>query len=48
GDFEILQFDVGKNRTDSSYAKIRVTGNTQEHLYSILSDVYRLGATSPE
>jgi lysine-ketoglutarate reductase/saccharopine dehydrogenase-like protein (TIGR00300 family) len=48
GDFEILQFNVGKNKTDSSYAKIRITGRTQEHLDSILSDVYRLGAISPE
>jgi lysine-ketoglutarate reductase/saccharopine dehydrogenase-like protein (TIGR00300 family) len=48
GDFEILQFMVGKKKTDNSYAKIRVIGKTEEHLDTILSELFRLGATSLE
>ena len=48
GDFEILEFNVGKRKDDYSYARIEVIGETQEHLATILRELYRLGATAPE
>jgi lysine-ketoglutarate reductase/saccharopine dehydrogenase-like protein (TIGR00300 family) len=48
GSFEILEFKVGKRKEDHSYARIEIYGESQEHLDSILGDVFRLGATVPE
>jgi lysine-ketoglutarate reductase/saccharopine dehydrogenase-like protein (TIGR00300 family) len=48
GDFEFLEFKVGKKKFDYSSATIKVMGRSQKHLSSILGEVYRLGATSPE
>ena len=48
GDFEILEFNVGKRKDDYSYARIKVIGESQEHLDSILRELFRLGATVPE
>ncbi len=48
GSFEILEFNVGKRKEDQSYARIDVYGESQEHLDSILSSVFRFGATVPE
>jgi lysine-ketoglutarate reductase/saccharopine dehydrogenase-like protein (TIGR00300 family) len=48
GDFEILEFNVGKRKDDYSYARIQVIGESQEHLDSILRELFRLGATVPE
>ncbi len=48
GSFEILEFNVGKRKEDQSYARIDVYGESQEHLDSILSNVFRFGATVPE
>jgi len=48
GSFEILEFNVGKRKEDQSYARIEIYGESQEHLDSILRDVFRLGATVPE
>ncbi|MDP6458664.1 MAG: TIGR00300 family protein [Candidatus Bathyarchaeota archaeon] len=48
GSFEILEFNVGKRKEDQSYARIDVYGESQEHLDSILRNVFRFGATVPE
>jgi lysine-ketoglutarate reductase/saccharopine dehydrogenase-like protein (TIGR00300 family) len=48
GDFEILEFNVGKRKNDYSTSKIEIIGETQEHLNTILREVFRLGATTPE
>jgi lysine-ketoglutarate reductase/saccharopine dehydrogenase-like protein (TIGR00300 family) len=48
GDFEILEFRVGKRKNDYSYSRIEVYGENQEHLDSILRELFRLGATIPE
>ncbi|WP_332449330.1 ornithine cyclodeaminase [Methanoculleus sp.] len=48
GEFEILTFDVGKQKTDTSYARLRVAGPTERQLDAILSELHRLGARTPE
>ena len=48
GDFEFLEFNVGRKKHDYSSTKIRITGETREHLDNILGEVLRLGATLPE
>jgi lysine-ketoglutarate reductase/saccharopine dehydrogenase-like protein (TIGR00300 family) len=44
GNFEILVFDVGKKKTDPSYARLRIAASNKEKLRSILSELHRLGA----
>ena len=44
GDFETLEFKVGKHKTDTSYAKIVVRGRNPKHLEDILKEIYPLGA----
>ncbi|NYT06097.1 MAG: TIGR00300 family protein [Methanomicrobiales archaeon] len=44
GDFEILQFDIGKRKKDPSFARLRVTAPNADHLASIMSELHRLGA----
>jgi len=48
GEFEILTFNVGKQKTDTSYARLRVTAPTEWQLDAILSELHRLGARTPE
>jgi lysine-ketoglutarate reductase/saccharopine dehydrogenase-like protein (TIGR00300 family) len=44
GNFEILVFDVGKKKTDPSYARLRIAASDKKKLQSILSELHRLGA----
>ncbi len=44
GNFEILVFDIGKKKTDPSYARLRIAAVNREKLRSILSELHRLGA----
>jgi hypothetical protein len=44
GNFEILVFDIGKEKTDPSYARLRIAASSKEKLQSILSELHRLGA----
>jgi lysine-ketoglutarate reductase/saccharopine dehydrogenase-like protein (TIGR00300 family) len=44
GDFQVLEFTVGKKKKDPSYARLMVRGKTQKHLEDILELVYRAGA----
>jgi lysine-ketoglutarate reductase/saccharopine dehydrogenase-like protein (TIGR00300 family) len=48
GDFETLDFRVGRHKTDPSYAKIVVKGRSPEHLEDILKEIYPLGAVAFE
>jgi len=48
GNFEILQFDVGKRKQDSSYARLSVSAPDREQLESMLSELHRHGARMPE
>lgn len=44
GNFEILMFDIGKKKTDPSYARLRITAQNKDQLKAILSELHRLGA----
>jgi lysine-ketoglutarate reductase/saccharopine dehydrogenase-like protein (TIGR00300 family) len=44
GDFQVLEFTVGKRKRESSYARLLVSCRSQEHLYELLESVYREGA----
>lgn len=44
GDFQVLEFSVGKKKKDSSYARLLIQGNDRDHLHQILESVYRDGA----
>ena len=46
GKFEVLDIDVGKKKTDESYAKLLVQGKNKNNLEEILEIIYRLGATA--
>ena len=48
GEFKVLGFNIGKGKTDYSYARLMVMGSSQKHLQSILKDLYLLGAVSKE
>lgn len=47
GDFEVLEFSIGKQKTDYSYAKLLVKANSQEHLNQMLHELFRSGAVTP-
>ncbi|MFL6489006.1 MAG: TIGR00300 family protein [Nitrososphaera sp.] len=44
GDFQVLEFTVGKRKSDPSYARLLVKGKSKQHLESILEQAYREGA----
>lgn len=44
GNFEILKFDVGKQKTDPSYARLKVNAANEEKLDAIISELHRYGA----
>lgn len=46
GEFEILSFDVGRTKTDTSAAVLRVFGRDQAHLEQMLRAVQEHGATA--
>jgi lysine-ketoglutarate reductase/saccharopine dehydrogenase-like protein (TIGR00300 family) len=48
GEFEILEFRVGKKKTDYSYARLLVIGKSEEHLAEILHELHKFGAKIPE
>ena len=44
GDFQVLEFTVGKKKGDPSHARLLIVGKDKEHLDSLLKSVYREGA----
>ncbi len=44
GDFDTLEFNVGKHKSSHSYARILVKGKTPQHLADILDEIIPLGA----
>jgi lysine-ketoglutarate reductase/saccharopine dehydrogenase-like protein (TIGR00300 family) len=48
GEFEFLEFNVGKRKDDYSSTKILVIGETEEHLQKIMSELLRSGAMLQE
>jgi lysine-ketoglutarate reductase/saccharopine dehydrogenase-like protein (TIGR00300 family) len=48
GSFEILEFEVGKKKTDVSYARLRLMAQDEANLTQITSELHRLGARPVE
>jgi len=48
GEFEILEFRVGKKKQDYSYARMIILGKDDKHLDQILKELHKLGARLPE
>ena len=48
GDFDFLEFDVGKRKTDTSKVKMAVYAESIDHLKSILDEMSVLGASISE
>lgn len=48
GDYKVLEFDIGKKKIDTSYAKLLISGDTQQHLDQILEELQNVGANIPE
>ncbi|RLG54908.1 MAG: TIGR00300 family protein, partial [Candidatus Hydrothermarchaeota archaeon] len=48
GEFEILEFEIGKRRELPSYAKLLVMAEKRELLEDILEELQKLGATLTE
>ncbi|MBW9223130.1 TIGR00300 family protein [Methanothermococcus sp. SCGC AD-155-E23] len=48
GDYKVLEFNIGKRKTDISYARILVIGKDQAHLDKILEELQNIGAEIPE
>lgn len=48
GEFEVLQFEIGKRKDEPSYTRILVKGTDAEHLDKILGELHKLGAKIPE
>ncbi len=48
GDFETLEFRVGKHKTDTSFLRMIVKGRSPKHLEDLLREVYSLGAVPVE
>lgn len=46
GDFEVLEFTIGKEKKAPSYAKLLIRGKNKEHLEQLIEEVYREGAVS--
>lgn len=44
GEFEILEFKIGRTKNEHSYARILIKGKNEEHLNIILKEVQKIGA----
>ncbi|UCD73726.1 MAG: TIGR00300 family protein [Candidatus Bathyarchaeota archaeon] len=44
GEFDVLDFRIGRAKTETSYAKLLVRGRDPGHLQDIMLELYRLGA----
>jgi lysine-ketoglutarate reductase/saccharopine dehydrogenase-like protein (TIGR00300 family) len=47
-EFEFLDFKIGKRKNDYSTTRIQIFGESQQHLNNVLTEVFRLGATTFE
>ncbi len=48
GEFEILEFRIGRRKHDPSYARLLVIGRDEKHLDEILRELHKLGARLPD
>jgi lysine-ketoglutarate reductase/saccharopine dehydrogenase-like protein (TIGR00300 family) len=44
GDFQVLDFNIGKKKKDVSYARLTVRGKSRAHLRQLMESLYREGA----
>ncbi|MHA1608123.1 MAG: ornithine cyclodeaminase [Candidatus Freyarchaeota archaeon] len=44
GEFEVLEFNIGRTKTEHSYAKLLIMGKNEKHLRMILAELQKLGA----
>lgn len=44
GDFNVLEFHVGKKKDELSYARLLISGNDKKHLDQLLASIYIEGA----
>ncbi|MEX2706007.1 MAG: TIGR00300 family protein [Candidatus Freyrarchaeum guaymaensis] len=44
GEFEVIEFRIGKTKNDYSYTRIRIIGKDRHHLDTILAELQKLGA----
>lgn len=45
GEFEILEFKIGRTKTEHSYARILIKGKDEAHLKVLLKEVQKIGAS---
>ena len=48
GSFQVEQFDIGRHKTDESYALLTVEGDDDDHLQSIIHELHQNGANPVE
>lgn len=48
GEFEVLEFTIGKHKEDTSYCHMAVMGKDEDHLNDILITLHELGVMLPE
>ncbi|MGQ9722309.1 MAG: ornithine cyclodeaminase [Candidatus Jordarchaeum sp.] len=48
GEFEVLEFRIGKTKNDYSYTRMRIIGKNRQHLDTILAELQKLGAVVTE
>ena len=48
GDFNVLEFHVGKKKDELSYARLLISGNEKKHLDQLLASIYIEGAQPKE
>lgn len=44
GDFDTEEFTLGRQKTDPSYAKMKITAETEEQLSCLINEIRRIGA----
>ncbi len=45
GEFQILDFKIGRSKTEHSYARMRLTAENEHKLHAIMEELQKLGAT---
>ena len=48
GEFEVLDFTIGKKKDDTSYCRLVIMGRDDAHLADIMTALHKLGVMLPE
>jgi lysine-ketoglutarate reductase/saccharopine dehydrogenase-like protein (TIGR00300 family) len=48
GEFDVLEFSIGKKKTEPSYARILIKSKSRKLLDNIIGELIKVGATIPE